>query len=125
MQELESLKLLHDLLTRPQDAFRHAQRFAASLVFMLSYGKGMEDNGRDLDGVIKVLNDFVSDTYPGAHLVDMFPILDRLPDFCSPWRAQARKKHAFEMEVSIDLFSLYVPHSKLRRHSSIHSYSST
>lgn len=100
MQELESLRLLHDLLASPQDAFRHCQRFAASLVFNLSYGKRMEDNGLDLEGVIHILTNFVNDTYPGAHLVDMFPILDFLPDLCSPWRSEARKKHEFEMEVS-------------------------
>ncbi|KAF7326750.1 hypothetical protein MVEN_02594000 [Mycena venus] len=36
---------------------------------------------------------------PGAHLVDAFPVLDRLPNFLSPWRAEAQRKHQRELEV--------------------------
>ncbi len=43
---------------------------------------------------------------PGAHLVDAFPILDSLPDFMSPWRNEARKKHEYEMGVWTFSFNL-------------------
>ncbi|KAK0458977.1 cytochrome P450 [Desarmillaria tabescens] len=99
MQEFESLRLLHDIVNKPTEAFRHSQRFAAALVFTLSYGKRLGDNDSDLDSVIAVIQGFVRDTYPGAHLVDTFPALDLLPDFLAPWRAKARAKHEFEMKL--------------------------
>ncbi|EMD33484.1 hypothetical protein CERSUDRAFT_118063 [Gelatoporia subvermispora B] len=99
IQELESLKLLHDMINRPLDANRHCQRFSASLVFHLAYGKRLGDDGADLDAVLNVLQNFVRDTYPGAHLVDTFPILDLLPDFLAPWRQEARRKHVGDMKL--------------------------
>ncbi|KAF8510744.1 cytochrome P450 [Gautieria morchelliformis] len=39
------------------------------------------------------------ETYPEAHLVDTFPILEKLPDFLSPWRVRARQNHALEMKL--------------------------
>ncbi|KAJ7250754.1 cytochrome P450 [Mycena rebaudengoi] len=99
MQERESLRLLVDFVARPMDWTRHCQRFSASLVFTLSYGQRLSDDGEDLTAVQLILDNFVRDTYPGAHLVDTFPILDRLPGFLSPWRAEAQRKHDQEVKL--------------------------
>lgn len=93
------MKLLTDILARPTECTLHCRRFSASLVFALSYGKRLDDDGKDLAAVTTVLENFIRDTYPGAHLVDTFPILDYLPDVFAPWRAEARRKHEFEVEV--------------------------
>jgi len=42
-------------------------------------------------------HDFVKDTYPGAHLVDTFPVLDYLPGLLAPWRKEALRKHNAEI----------------------------
>ncbi|EGN92968.1 hypothetical protein SERLA73DRAFT_190338 [Serpula lacrymans var. lacrymans S7.3] len=99
MQELESSKFLMDLLDQPSTIGRHCRRFAASLVFTLSYGKRLEDDDSDLTAVLDILANFTKDTYPGSHLVDTFPLLDYLPDFLSPWRAEASRKHKDEMKL--------------------------
>ncbi|KAG6873388.1 hypothetical protein C0995_016198 [Termitomyces sp. Mi166 len=100
MQELESTKLMYDMLTRPEDADMNAKRYAASLVFTLSYGRRLGDDDKDLLAVLGILDNFIADCYPGAHLVDTFPILDKiLPDFLAPWRAAAGKKHENEMKL--------------------------
>ncbi|KAH7926919.1 cytochrome P450 [Leucogyrophana mollusca] len=99
MQELESSKLLVDLLERPLEMYRHSVRFAASLVFTLSYGKRLDDDDADLNAIQSILENFTKDTYPGSHIVDTFPVLDHLPDFLAPWRAQAREKHKREMNL--------------------------
>ncbi|KAG6911402.1 hypothetical protein DXG01_016499 [Tephrocybe rancida] len=100
VQELESTKLLFDMLNHPDEAHMNAKRYAASLVFTLSYGKRLNDDDNDLRAVLQILENFVNDCYPGAHLVDTFPILDRiLPNFLAPWRASAAKKHEDEMRV--------------------------
>ena len=103
IQETESVKLLYEMLNRPMDYTRHCQRFSASLVFHLSYGKRLGDDDGNLQAVTRILDGFTQDTYPGSHLVDNFPILDILPDFLSPWRKHARRKHEVEVEVPISL----------------------
>ncbi|THV03623.1 cytochrome P450 [Dendrothele bispora CBS 962.96] len=99
MQELESAKLLSDILESPLNNDLHCQRFAASMVFYLSYGKRLDDNGQDLAAISDVLKNFVRDTTPGAHLVDTITVLDYLPDVLAPWRKKALERH--EMEVKL------------------------
>ncbi|KZT28692.1 cytochrome P450 [Neolentinus lepideus HHB14362 ss-1] len=101
IQELESIRLLHDMLTRPHEMELNTKRFAAGNVFHLSYGRHLAHNDEDLKSVLGVLDGFIRDCYPGAHLVDIFPMLDRLPDFLSPWRIAALRKHDMEMKASL------------------------
>lgn len=90
---------MHDMLTRPEEHRMNCNRFAASLVFYLSYGKRLGSDDGDLKAVLEILDGFIADCYPGAHLVDTFPILDNLPGFLAPWKAAASAKHVKEMEV--------------------------
>ncbi|KAJ6566138.1 cytochrome P450, partial [Mycena capillaripes] len=99
MQYTESLRLLVDLVTMPIDFYNHFLRFPASLMFTLSYGQRLNDDGKDLADGSEFFRAFVGDISPGSHLVDIFPILNRLPDFLSPWRAKAKKTHQREVEV--------------------------
>ncbi|KAJ7789769.1 cytochrome P450 [Mycena olivaceomarginata] len=98
MQLGESLRLLADLVRAPNDYYQHFARFPASLVFALSYGQPLNDDGKDLAELQKIVLTFVKDITPGAHLVDSFPILDLLPDFLSKWRVEAKQKHQRELE---------------------------
>lgn len=67
----------------------------------MTYGKDLDkEGGDDLTAILDVVDGFVRDCAPGAHLVDTFPILDLLPDFLSPWRGEASRKHEFEMKVN-------------------------
>lgn len=95
------MKLLNDMLVLPTAFSRHSKRFSASLVFHLSYGKMLADDDEDLNAVLAILENFIQDTYPGAHIIDTFPLLDYLPGFLAPWRAEARKKHDKEMKVTL------------------------
>ncbi|KAG6829029.1 hypothetical protein H0H87_012834 [Tephrocybe sp. NHM501043] len=100
MQELESTKLMYDMLIHPEESNMNTKRYSASLVFTLSYGRRIDDDDQDLIAVLKILDDFIADCYPGAHLVDTFPVLDKfLPNFLAPWRAAAAKKHENEMKL--------------------------
>ncbi|KAJ6549831.1 cytochrome P450 [Mycena capillaripes] len=91
MQYTESLRLLVDLLAAPAQFHHHFLRFPASL--------HINDDGKDLADVQRLFTMCVQDSSPGAHPVDTFPILDRLPDFLSPWRAEAKEKHQRELEL--------------------------
>lgn len=99
MQEMESAKLLLDTLNLPGDMEMNMKRYAASVVFTLAYGRRLDEDDKELLAVLDILDGFIRDCYPGAHLVDTFPVMDLLPDIFSPWRASARKKHEIEMQV--------------------------
>jgi len=100
MQLSESARFLHDMLHTPSEAFLHAKRFSAALVFRLAYGRQLERDDKDLGEVLEILDDFIEDCYPGTHLVDTFPVLDSwwIPDWIARWRAEARKKHQREVQ---------------------------
>lgn len=100
LQEHESIKLLSDMLTRPDEYKLNLKRFTGSLVFTLTYGKKLNDD-KNLQAVQKILVDFLPDCAPGAHLVDSFPILDKLPDFLAPWRKRAQEQYVNEKAVSL------------------------
>jgi hypothetical protein len=52
----------------------------------------------------------VKKTYQGAHMVDIFPVLDKLPDVLVPWPARARQNHALEMKVRLLLVRIPSTH---------------
>lgn len=84
----------------PSETQLHGKLYAASLVYTLAFGKDLNEEGlKELFGILDIVEGFIRDCMPGAHLVDTFPALDYLPDFMSPWRREARKKHEYEMKV--------------------------
>lgn len=87
------------MIKNPNRIEHNAKRFSASIVFSLAYGRRLPDDDKDLKAVENLLENFIHDCYPGAHLVDTFPILDKLPDFLAPWRAEALSKHDQELKV--------------------------
>lgn len=99
MQEFEAARLIYKSLTQPGNIDLNSKRYAASVVFALSYGRHMAEDDRDLQALLDVVDGFLADSYPGKWLVDTFPILDLLPDFLSPWRAIARDGHEKDMQV--------------------------
>ena len=97
--ELESLDMLKSLCDRNNNVEFILERYAASIVFTLTYGKRLGKDDRDLRAVLNILDGILRDCTPGAHLVDTLPVLDLLPDFLAPWRAEARRKHEKDIEV--------------------------
>ncbi len=88
------------MLVNPSETQLHSKLYAASLVYALAYGKDMNDEGpKELLALLDIVEALIRDGMPGAHLVDTFPVLDLLPDFMSPWRNNARKKHDHDMNV--------------------------
>jgi cytochrome P450 len=110
LMEQEATKLVAEILAVPPASTSEGSaslkiqlnRYVASLVFTLTYGKKLADD-KNLLAVQQVLDSVLLDAAPGAHLVDTFPILDRLPDFLSPWRKEARAKHDYESSMYIGL----------------------
>lgn len=109
MQELESTKFLFDMLTRPEEIDMNTKRYSASLVFTLSYGRRPDADDKDVTSVLRVLDNFIADCYPGAHLIDTFPFVDKfLPSFLAPWRREASLRHEDEMNVRLQVLTFRI-----------------
>jgi len=98
-QKIESIRLLHDSLTRPREWIKNSKRFAASLIYRLTYGRRLGEDDKDLNELLENSERSLKDGYPGAHLVDIFPVLDVLPDFLAPWRVRAKTAHDMELRL--------------------------
>jgi len=98
MQSALSMTLLQNILKDPSTWALHCHRFSSTLAFTLNYGRGLSIDERELDAVQEIVENFAREVYPGAHLVDAFPVLDLLPDFLAPWRRTAKANHIKEVE---------------------------
>ena len=96
LQEKESILLLSHLLRDPTGWIDHVQRSTASSVLNAVYGWKPIDNSPSADAIVKQINDFIHDLVcalrPGASLVDIFPILLHLPDWCAPWKRDGKRR---------------------------------
>ena len=101
MQDLESIQMLRDMLARPQAFWGHAQRYAGSLsastsvvsadraVMQVAFNKRAKYfSSPDVTEMRAVLEDLTRAAVPGAYLVDSIPLLNFLPSFLAPWKAE-------------------------------------
>ncbi|KAF8511560.1 cytochrome P450 [Hysterangium stoloniferum] len=98
-QIAESIRLLYDSLIRPREWIKNSKRFSASLIYRLTYGRPFGEDDDDLNELLEITERSLKDGYPGAHLVDIFPVLDVLPNFLAPWRARAKAAHDVELRL--------------------------
>ncbi|KAJ5785189.1 uncharacterized protein N7503_010401 [Penicillium pulvis] len=104
-QTLESQQLLVDLLDTAggsgsdniQGTF---QRTTASIIHTLLYGFRVKDpNDPILRAVIKLNDEFSEFVQVGAHIVDHFPILNKLPGFLATWQAKAENHYTTKYDL--------------------------
>lgn len=93
-QVLEAQQLMYDLLEKASgagtDVRGHFQRAVASIIHTLLYGFRIEDdNDPVLVEAVKLNDEFSEFVQVGAYIVDQFPVLNNLPGFLAPWKAQA------------------------------------
>ncbi|EAW13763.1 cytochrome P450 [Aspergillus clavatus NRRL 1] len=95
LQDIQSKYLLHEFLST--DDFSHGfHQYTSNVMFTLVYGK---ERGRDNGDHrrLEQINDMASFILRGASswtlLLDLFPILDRLPRFWWTWRTEAATLH--------------------------------
>ncbi|KAH9942706.1 cytochrome P450 [Amylocystis lapponica] len=78
--EIQSQKLLFNLLTSPAEFHSHLRCFVAAIVFRLSHGYEVTDINDPLVQLADQCNrDFCVGTAPGAFLVDLSPVLQHVP----------------------------------------------
>ncbi|KAK4118997.1 cytochrome P450 [Parathielavia appendiculata] len=97
IQSLESKVLTHELLVDPKNYRTHLERYAASVVVTVTYGRRVEDVRTD--AVVKInaeaMDRLTQVNIPGKYAVERYPALKYVPSIFAPWKAQVleqRKK---------------------------------
>ena len=94
VQELESKRLARDLLEHPKDYARAVDRYAASVVLALAYGRRADTmmDGGLVDRVRNRMEYMASLNVPGAYLAESIPWLTRIPLILAPWKRTVLQK---------------------------------
>lgn len=79
-QELESTRMLWDLIRATNEYEVWFERYASGLIFRLAFGKTVE-TGREplVQQILETVHTVERVASPGAYLVDSFPFLMHLP----------------------------------------------
>ena len=79
-------------------------RFAASVVFSISYGRRVDSLNAEVVKKRLAFMQYVSMlVVPGKYLAEMIPVLAKLPDWLVPWKKQVRDMGDREAEFNIGL----------------------
>ncbi|KAK7757152.1 hypothetical protein SLS62_000701 [Diatrype stigma] len=104
IQSLESKVLMHDLLTTPEDFRTHLERYAASVIVTVTYGRRVEDVRTDV--VVRrnaeSMDRLTSVNIPGKFAVERYPALKYVPSILAPWKAEVLKQR----KKDIDLYNI-------------------
>jgi hypothetical protein len=96
IQENESKRLAMDLLRSPTMFERHLERYAASVVMTVAYGRRVDDmNDPAVQMVLEMMQYMASLNVPGRFLAESFPVLAKFPDFLAPWKKEVKSHAAY------------------------------
>ncbi|KAH7412820.1 cytochrome P450 [Cadophora sp. MPI-SDFR-AT-0126] len=100
IQEQESLRALRDLIDVPEKYETWFERYAGGLMMRIAFGK-MVVTGEEkvLKRILRVVHTVERVASPGAYLVDIVRSLMYLPKFLAPFKREARKLHAEELDL--------------------------
>ncbi|KAF8838138.1 cytochrome P450 [Paxillus ammoniavirescens] len=89
-----------DILNDPNHHIKHAQRYAASVILRLTYGKSTptSDDDPEVVRIHEVVKNILAAMRPGAYLVDRIPLLKHVPGY----GRVLKKYHKFELALFRD-----------------------
>ncbi|CEL59386.1 O-methylsterigmatocystin oxidoreductase OS=Aspergillus flavus (strain ATCC 200026 / FGSC A1120 / NRRL 3357 / JCM 12722 / SRRC 167) GN=ordA PE=2 SV=1 [Rhizoctonia solani AG-1 IB] len=93
LQEAESVQLLYEFLHQPEGFMNHPMRYTTSVITCLLYGLRCESYHdpivQEVEETMRLLSNLL---VPGGKPpVEVFPFLNYLPRFISPWKDQCQK----------------------------------
>lgn len=103
IQQLESQRLVWDLVERPEEFIEAVDRYAASVVLMLAYGRRVDSLGDPLVHQVVDRNKFmasinvyvplivIANISPGRYLAESIPALKYVPSAIAPWKAEVMR----------------------------------
>ncbi|KAK4096660.1 cytochrome P450 [Parathielavia hyrcaniae] len=101
VQSLESKVLMHELLTDPKNYRTHLERYAASVVVTVTYGRRVEDVRTD--AVVKMnaeaMDRLTQVNIPGKFAVERYPALKYVPSIFAPWKAQVLEQRKKDVKM--------------------------
>ncbi|KAF2691499.1 cytochrome P450 [Lentithecium fluviatile CBS 122367] len=101
IQDMESKVLLKNLLSA-NDYPAQYERFAASIVYALTYGfRIVTGEEWQIKTAHEVLENFTYAAQVGAWIVDALPILNHLPAPLAPWKKQAERWYQIEERLHL------------------------
>ncbi|KAK4448787.1 cytochrome P450 [Podospora aff. communis PSN243] len=107
IQSLESKVLMHELLTDPVNFRTHIERYAASVIVTVTYGRRVEDvrtdevvkqNGEAMERLTQV-------NIPGKFAVERYPILKYVPAMFAPWKRQVLEQRKKDIKLYTTLMN--------------------
>ncbi|KAL7624834.1 hypothetical protein AAE478_004048 [Parahypoxylon ruwenzoriense] len=105
IQSLESKVLMHDLVHSPDRFRKHLERYAASVIVTVTYGRRVEDvdndivvrrNAESMDRLTQV-------NIPGKYAVERYPALKYIPRIFAPWKAQVLRQRQKDIQLYTEL----------------------
>ncbi|RKU43469.1 hypothetical protein DL546_001781 [Coniochaeta pulveracea] len=105
IQSLESKVLMKELLDEPEGYRRHLERYAASVVVTVTYGRRVEDVRTD-DVVrrnAEAMERLTSVNIPGKFAVERYPALKYVPAFMAPWKQGVLKQRQEDIKLYTQL----------------------
>ncbi|KAK1676787.1 cytochrome P450 [Colletotrichum godetiae] len=105
VQSLESKVLMHELLTTPRDFRRHLERYAASVIVTVTYGRRVEGIATDIvvQRNAESMGRLTSVNIPGKFAVERYPILKYVPSFLATWKAEVLKQRQKDVQMYTEL----------------------
>lgn len=86
-QEAESTRLTFRVLQNPDGWEREFDRFTASVVFSVSYGRRIDSaDSKIVRDKLNFMQFMASLNVPGAYMAESFPFLKYMPNFLAPWK---------------------------------------
>ncbi|KAJ7108066.1 cytochrome P450 [Mycena crocata] len=105
IQSLESKQLMAELIKSPAKYRQHVERYATSVVVVVTYGRRVHDIYNDeVVCLNRETQDFLTSiNIPGKYMVESVPALLYLPNFLTPWRTTALKQRERDIEYLVRL----------------------
>ncbi|KAK2041447.1 cytochrome P450 [Colletotrichum somersetense] len=105
IQSLESKVLMHDLLTQLSDFRKHLERYAASVIVTVTYGRRVEDVSTDVvvQRNAESMGRLTAVNIPGKFAVERYPVLKYVPSFLAPWKAEVLRQRQKDAKLYTEL----------------------
>jgi len=85
-QDLESKKLIYDLLGHPETFNLHNRRYSNSVIMSVVFGRRTMTEDPDVEALFRTIDLFMANQVPGKWIVDGYPQLAKLPRWLQWWR---------------------------------------
>jgi hypothetical protein len=105
IQDAEATQTMYQIINDPSGYYEYIRRYSTAVVLASVYGQRAADpNSAKVQRIYSIMERFTSLMEPGATPpVDTIPLLQRLPEFMSGWKRNAKAIRRDERELYLSL----------------------